>query len=401
MLVLDTQKVRKNRKKRFQFDKRWIQQEDVEGVVKKAWSIHCEGTRWFKVKQKIRNCTVELLKWSSSKKGNSLEKIKWCKKQIDDIKTSTTENKKQQVQEMKWQLKKAYEDEEAYWNQKSRLRWLKEGDKNTQFFHATVKGRRKRNKIQNLRMANGEWTANEDELGKEVANYYKDLFKSSATGELEVILDGIPVTITEQINKELTKKVDENEIKSAFFSMDPNKAPGSDGMSPLFFQKFWSIIKKDLVNAIQGFFHHSVILKAINHTVISLIPKIDCPIEINQYRPISLCQVVYKALAKILANRLKPFLSRCISKSQSAFVPGRQILDNIILSHELMHYLKNKRQGRVGSMAVKLDMSKAYDRVEWSFLKAIMEKMGFCSTWVGWITACISSVTYSFNINGE
>ena len=133
---------------------------------------------------------------------------------------------------------------------------------------------------------------------------------------------------------------------------------------PFFFQNFWSIINKDLVSAIQGFFHHSVILKAINHTVISLISKVECPIEIKQYRHTSLCQVVYKALAKILVNRLKPFLSRCISKNQSAFVPGRQILDNVILSHELMHFLKNKRHGKVGSMAVKLDMSKAHDRVE-------------------------------------
>ncbi|XP_071938995.1 uncharacterized protein [Coffea arabica] len=392
---------RKKRKKRFQFDKRWLQKEDIEGVIQKAWSIPCNGTRWFKVKEKIKNCRVELLKWSSCKKGNSFEKIKWCKKQIEDIKASTSDDKRQQVQEMKKQLKVAYNEEEAFWNQKSRISWLKEGDKNTQFFHATVKGRRKRNRLHKLRKACGDWTANEEELGREVANYYGDLFKSTAAGELDEILEGIPITITEQMNKDLTKKVDENEIKNAFFSMDPNKAPGSDGMSPLFFQKFWSLIKKDLVNAIQGFFHNGVILKAINHTVISLIPKVECPTVINQYRPISLCQVVYKALAKILVNRLKPYLSRCISKSQSAFVPGRQILDNVILSHELMHFLKNKRHGRMGYMAVKLDMSKAYDRVEWRFLKVIMVKMGFCSTWINWIISCISSVTYSFNINGE
>ena len=205
---------------------------------------------------------------------------------------------------------------------------------------------------------------NKEEVGKEVTSYYDHLFKTSELGDLKEILDGIPITITNQMNKELTKKVKEDEIKGAFFSMDPNKAPRSDGMSPLFFQKIWSIIKQDLVNAIQGFFHHSVMLKAINHTVISLIPKVDCPTEVKQYRPISLCQVVYKAIAKILVNRLKPFVSHCISKNQLAFVPGRQILDNVILSHELMHFLKNRRHGRVGFMAVKLDMSKAYDRVE-------------------------------------
>ena len=195
--------------------------------------------------------------------------------------------------------------------------------------------------------------------------------------------------------------MEENEIKDAFFSMDPNKAPGSDDMSPLFFQRFWTIIKQDLVNTIQGFFHNGVILKAINHTIISLIPKVDCLIEINQYRPISLCQEVYKAIAKILVKRMQPFLRSCISKNKSAFIPGRQILANVILSHELMHFLKNKRQGKEGYMAVKMDVSKAYDRVEWQFLKAIMENMGFCSKWIGWIMSCISTVTYSFNNNGE
>ena len=154
-------------------------------------------------------------------------------------------------------------------------------------------------------------------------------------------------------------------------------------------------------SAIQGFFHNSVILKAINHTIISLIPKVDCPIEIKQFRPISLCQVVYKALAKILVNRLKRFLSRCISKNQSAFVLGRQILDNVILSHELLHFLKNKRAGRNGFMAIKLDMSKAYDRVEWIFLARIMEKMGFCSKWIQWIMECVTTITYAVNTTGE
>ena len=91
------------------------------------------------------------------------------------------------------QLKVAYDDDETYWNQKSKLRWLKEGDKNTQFFHAIVKGRRKRNRLQKLRKPNGEWIVNEEEVGREITTCYEQLFKSSAIGELEEILDGIPV----------------------------------------------------------------------------------------------------------------------------------------------------------------------------------------------------------------
>lgn len=142
-------------------------------------------------------------------------------------------------------------------------------------------------------------------------------------------------------------------------------------------------------------------LKAINHTLVSLIPKIDNPTEVKHFRPISLGNVIYKIISKILVNRLKAVLDICISKNQAAFVPGRQILDNVVLLHEILHFLKNKRQGSQGFMALKLDMSKAYDRVEWRFLEEIMKKMGFCRKWVNWVMTCVSTVSYSFNINGE
>lgn len=152
-----------------------------------------------------------------------------------------------------------------------------------------------------------------------------------------------------------------------------------------------------MVNAISSFFHSDHMLKTINHNIISLIPKVCCPTELNHFRPISLCNVLYKAISKILANRLKEVLEVCISRNQSAFVPNRQILDNIILSHECMHYLKNKRQGKEGFMAIKLDMSKTYDRVDWKFLEDMMKRMGFCSRWVEWVMRCISSIMYAFN----
>ena len=135
------------------------------------------------------------------------------------------------------------------------------------------------------------------------------------------------------MNTNLTRIVTKHEIKTALFSMNPNKAPGPDGMTPLFFQKFWSIVKSDVVQAIQRFFHLGFMLKSVNHTVVSLIPKIDVPFNLKHYRPISLHNVLYKIIFKVLANRLKQTLDCCISKNQAAFVLGRQILDNVIVSH--------------------------------------------------------------------
>ena len=129
-------------------------------------------------------------------------------------------------------------------------------------------------------------------------------------------------------------------------------------MSPIFFQKFWHVVKDDVICAIRGYFHSGHILKSTNETLISLIPKTDCPTKITEYRPISLCNVLYKIISKVLSNRLKSVLDRCISPSQSAFVPGRQILDNVLIAHESIHFLKNKRTGKNGYMAIKLNMSK-------------------------------------------
>ncbi|KAL3528849.1 hypothetical protein ACH5RR_008171 [Cinchona calisaya] len=172
--------------------------------------------------------------------------------------------------------------------------------------------------------------------------------------------------------------------------MNLDKVPGPDVMSPLFFQTYWHFIHKDVVDATQNCFHSGFLLKFINETLITLIPKCNIPTNLTHYRPISLCNALYKAIFKILVNRLKPFLDACISKTQAVFVPGRQIFDNFIISHEYLHFLKNKRLGKVGHMALKLDMKKAYDRVEY-----------FCEKWINWIMMCITSVSYSFNINGD
>ena len=166
------------------------------------------------------------------------------------------------------------------------------------------------------------------------------------------------------MNRKLTRKVTDQKISHAVFSMHPNKSPGLDGMSPFFFQKFWHIVKTDVVNAVQSFLHSGYLLKSINETLISLIPKTESPSTVIEFRTISLCNVIYQIISKVLTNKFKSVLNCCISYSQSTFVPGRQILDNLMIAHECVHFLKNKRTGKEGYMAIKLDMSKAYDIVE-------------------------------------
>lgn len=143
-------------------------------------------------------------------------------------------------------------------------------------------------RMQNLQREHGSWTCSDEELGQEVANYYNQLFCSLGVE----CLDAISHTISQQMNDNLTKVVEEEGTTDAVFSMNQNKSPAIDGMSPLFFPKFWYIIKNDIITAIQTFFHSGLMLKFVNHTVITLIPKVENPTTFRHYRPTSLCKVL-------------------------------------------------------------------------------------------------------------
>ena len=255
----------------------------MDQAVERAWNVEWEGSRMFKIKKKIANCRIELLKWRNDFQENSRRRIEEVKDKMEKIRKGSDQNSRERYKELKNQLRLAYEDEELFWSQKARVNWLREGDRNTQYFHACVKGRRNRNKILNIQREDGTWTKNEQEIGVEVEEYYQKLFTSPGGQCLEEILDGIPHSITDQINNNLTKAVDEKEVKKALFSMNPNKAPGPDGMSPLFFQKFWYLIKEYLVGPNQTSFHTGELIKSVNHTIFPLIPKVLISTALKHY----------------------------------------------------------------------------------------------------------------------
>lgn len=170
-------------------------------------------------------------------------------------------------------------------------------------------------------------------------------------------------------------------------------------MTVLFYKTYWGIVGEAVVLEVQNFFDSAHLRTTFNHTFLALIPKTNNASKVDHYQPIALCNVILKIITKILASRLRKVLELIIHPCQSAFIPNRSINDNIIVNHEIMYYL-NKKKGKRGFMAIKIDLVKAYDRVEWRVLLQIIRQFGFAEQFIKMVTAFIETPLFSIMING-
>jgi hypothetical protein len=203
------------------------------------------------------------------------------------------------------------------------------------------------------------------------------------------------------MNQQLLFEFTIEEISAALQQMLPLKAPGPNGYSTCFYQHNWSTVHLEVCATILSFLNLSTMDSGINVTHIVLIPKVDFPKCVMDFRPISLCNVIYKLISKVLTNRLKVVLPKIISCYQSAFIPMRMINDNIFAAYETMHSMQIRMWSKVSFIGIKIDMSKAYDKIEWDFLETAMLRLGFDVRWVYLIMACVRSVSYSVVVNGN
>ncbi|KAK5774708.1 hypothetical protein PVK06_042564 [Gossypium arboreum] len=205
--------------------------------------------------------------------------------------------------------------------------------------------------------------------------------------------------VTRETNKWLTRDYTKNKVAQAIKQINPNKALSIDGLSGNFFKHYWEIVGNDTVSFCLDVLNGNKNISNLNETMIILIPKIRDPCELTNFRLISLYRFVYKIISKVYTNRLKAALLSCISQNQSTFLPGRMIHDSILIAHELFHYLQSSNNGSNKGIVVKLDMNKAYDRVEWNFIETIMKKMRFDGKWINKIMDCVCSVKYTVKCN--
>ena len=256
--------------------------------------------------------------------------------------------------------------------------WLHEGDGNTRFFHSQATHRFRHNRIEVLENSRGERCEEERDLANILIEFYDNLFSSSIPIQIEVALEAIPLVNTAEMNNELSTPFQRSEVDLALKQMNPLKALGPNGMPPLFFQQFWPTIGEEVTEAVLNCLNSGMIPHSINHTFITLIPKVKSPVKVLEFCPIALCNTLYKIITKVLANRLKKILPSVILESQSAFQSSKAISNNILVAFETLHHTKSQKSKNTGFMAMKLDMRKTYDRVEREFLIKIMKKMGFC-----------------------
>jgi hypothetical protein len=285
---------------------------------------------------------------------------------------------------------------ESILRQKSRSKWIQEGDSNTRFFHASVKGRCRRNQIVKLKKGDG-WI----EGVEEIKNEAKDHFSKHFTEEWmsRPFLQGIEFnSLSAEENESLLAPFDEEEVRETIWSCDGNKSPGPDGFNLNFFKACWCIVKHDVLAFLNEFHVNAILPKGMTTSFLTLVPKKDHPQDLFDYRPICLIGSMYKILSKLLANRMKRVLGKLISICKSAFLPQRQILDGVVVLNELIDLAKRRKDE---CFLFKVDFGRAYDTVSWLFLERMMVKMGFADGWLKWMRACIFDSSMSILVNGS
>jgi exonuclease III len=391
----------------FRFEKFWIEHPTFKEKIKQWWREEQpeQGTRMFKLYKKLKYIKYKLKEWNKEIFGN----INQGKKNIEDkmrklqeicIAEGYTEDRKKEEIQMTQEWEARCQQEETLWRQKSRIRWLREGERNTKFFHRTTIARRAHNKILKIKDQDGIERESHKEIETTLVNHFHGIAQEpnkDRTEAIQRITQHIPHLVTEEQNNNLNKPIVEEEIDQVIQEMPNGKAPGPDGFTVEFFKACWEVVKHDVYRVVEDSRRSTSILKALNATMITLIPKENEARTPDRYRPIALCNVVYKIISKVIANRLKPLLPTLISQEQAGFMEGRQIMDNIIHAHELIHTLKTQRRG---GMIIQLDLAKSYDKISWHYMVKTLEAFGFTQHWISWIVSLVSTTSYSLLING-
>ncbi|XP_031101874.1 uncharacterized protein LOC116005777 [Ipomoea triloba] len=381
-------------RKCFRFEMAWLLDEGCRGVVEEAWQ---EG-RWQGLQDCLLLCGERLKAWGGDNFHKFGKNIKKLRGKRQSLQGHTDHASVVEFKRLDGELSRLEAQEDVFWRQRAKQHWLRGADANTKFYHHFASARKKKNTISKLKDDLGNWLEGEN-FHPLILSYYENIFTASGTQDM-TSFPTLSSRVTSDRNVTLLLPFTVEELKTTLFSMFLDKAPGPDWMNPSFYQHFWDVVGNDVTDFVLNCIHICSFPCQLNDANVVLIPKKNPPEVVSSLRPIALCNVIYKIMAKMIANRIKPLMSLVISESQSAFIPNRLITDNILLTAEVGHYLNRKQLDQTGWAALKLDMAKTYDRMEWVFLCRMLETLGFDPKWIELIMLCVTTVRYRILING-
>lgn len=293
--------------------------------------------------------------------------------------------------------------EEDFLKQRAKLHWLEVGDQNNKTFYNVIRTRQAQNTIREIRCKNGIVVSQQQDIKEEAVRFFSDFLNQSPDSYNGTSVDEIKGLLEFRCSVEdcrlLEEEVRGEEIQKVLFAMPSNKSPGPDGYPSEFYKTAWSILGKDFIVAIQSVFRYEFLPKGVNSIILALVPKKTDTVEMRDYMPIACCNVIYKVVSKIIANRFKRILPRLVTENQSAFIEGRLLRENVLLASELV---KDYHKEAVSPRCVmKIDISKAFDSVQWEFVLQSLEAVGIPSRFIHWIRLCITTPSFSVQVNGE
>lgn len=282
---------------------------------------------------------------------------------------------------------------------RSKAKWAVEGDKNTKYFLNLEKSRRKSNAVTEILNEDGDVV--KDTLGilNEEYKFYSHMYScvKTDTRDIDHFLKDIPVKVTPRQQADCDKNITRDEIFEALSGMSKNKTPGSDGLTTEFYLHFWDIFCDIFLNIFKTIKEENIMARSMRHGHISLIYKKGDKRLLKNYRPISLLNVDYKILARVLSNRLKHILPNIISFEQTSCIPGRDISDTVASIRDIIDVADKEK---LEAYLIKIDQEKAFDRVDHTYLNKIISKLGFGQHFCDWISIFYRNIFSAVKCNG-
>ncbi|KAK0570758.1 hypothetical protein LWI29_005954 [Acer saccharum] len=319
----------------FRFQGMWVSHPSFLNLVRSVWSSSVTGSGAGIVVQKLKLLKMALRRWNWEVFGdialnvtNANEKVMLIQGRIGS--EGFSEDLFRLETNALADLDRVLKQQEIFLKEKSRVKWLAEGDRNSTFFHSLLKRRGGNKPLSSIQIGENI-SYDPTEIGEHVSSFYQHLFSDPGndSSDFSLIREHVPSLVTVDENASILRVPSFDEVKNTVFSMDPLSAPGPDGFSGRFYSHCWEIVGHDVVLAVQDFFHTGRVFPGLNSNFLVLIPKIPNALLIDQFRPIALGNFLFKVITKIIADRLAEICPRIISPNQFGFIKGRQIGDCI------------------------------------------------------------------------